>query len=86
MKFSCTRNFAVVVLVSFALTGCFDDTPEAGPVQTVDWYKTHNDERKATLEGCANNPGELKGTPNCENALEAEEQLSSGSLKNVDNW
>jgi hypothetical protein len=86
MNFSCARNFAVVALVSFALTGCFDETKETGPVHDVEWFKTHNNERQATLEECANNPGELKDTPNCSNALEAEKQLSSGSLHDVNNW
>lgn len=49
MKISYVRNFAVVALVSFALTGCFDDTKETGPVQTVDWYKTHDNERQETF-------------------------------------
>lgn len=86
MNFSYVRNFVVVALVSFALTGCFDDTKETGPVHDVEWFKTHDDERQATLEECANNPGELKDTPNCSNALEAEKQLSSGSLHDVNNW
>lgn len=86
MNFSYVRNFVVVALVSFALTGCFDDNKESGPVRDVEWFKTHDDERQAKLEECANNPGELKDMPNCSNALEAEKQLSSGSLHDVNNW
>lgn len=87
MKISYVRNLAVMALVSFALTGCFDEEPASTvPVHDVEWFKAHNDARKATLEECSNNPGELKDTPNCSNALEAEKQLSSGSLHNVENW
>jgi hypothetical protein len=42
-----------------------------GPVQTVDWYKAHDVERKAMLERCHANPGELAMTPNCINASQA---------------
>ncbi len=87
MKISCARNLAVAALVSFALTGCFEDSAkETGPVHDVEWFKAHNNERQVKLEECANNPGELKDTPNCLNALEAEKQLSSGSLRDVNNW
>lgn len=83
-KISCARNIAIVVLISFELTGCFDDTPDTGPVQTVDWYKAHDNERKVTLETCGNNPGELQETPNCINALQAERALSSGEPFELD--
>ncbi|WP_229636044.1 EexN family lipoprotein [Vibrio parahaemolyticus] len=76
----------MLAVVAFSLTGCFESEKTTGPVQTVEWFKSHNDERKETLKTCANNPGELSETPNCVNALEAENQLSSGSLKNVNNW
>lgn len=83
-QISCARNIAVVVLVSAAQSGCFDDTPDTGPVQTVDWYKAHDDERKVTLETCGNNPGELQEAPNCINALQAERALSSGEPFELD--
>lgn len=82
-KFSCARNFVIVALASVVLTGCIDDTPETGPVQTVDWYQAHDDERQATLEVCANNPGELKDDSNCINAREAERMLSSGEPRDI---
>nr|WP_297459450.1 EexN family lipoprotein [uncultured Halomonas sp.] len=83
-KISCARNIAIVVLISVALTGCFDDTPDTGPLQTVDWFKAHDDKRKVTLETCGNNPGELQETPNCINALQAERTLSSGEPFELD--
>jgi hypothetical protein len=84
VKISYVRKLAVVALVSFALTGCFDDSPETGPVQTVDWYKSHDNERQTMLETCSNNPGELQETPNCVNALQAERALSSGESFELD--
>ena len=53
-------------------------------MQTVDWYKAHDDERKMTLEMCGNNPGELQEAPNCINALQAERALSSGETFELD--
>ncbi|ARS53520.1 EexN family lipoprotein [Kushneria konosiri] len=77
-KISCARNTAVVALIGLVLTGCFEDSSDTGSVQTVDWYKAHDDDRKMTLQACSNNPGELRDTPNCINALQAERALSSG--------
>lgn len=82
-KFSCARNFVIVALASVVLTGCLDDTLEIEPVQTVDWYQAHDDERQDTLKVCANNPGELKDDSNCINAREAERMLSSGEPRNI---
>lgn len=69
MNISCARSLAVVILASFTLAGCFDESLDTGPVQTVDWYKEHDNERQTLLEKCSNNPGELKNDPNCTNAL-----------------
>jgi hypothetical protein len=41
-------------------------------VKTVNYYKQHISEQKAKIAECKNNPGELRGTPNCINALTAE--------------
>lgn len=59
--------FSAVVLV-----GCGEKTP----VQTVDWYKTHDVERLAMIEKCAANPGELAASPNCINAKTAANHLT----------
>ncbi len=83
-KIACARNIAVVVLISVAMTGCFDDTPATGQIQTVDWYKAHDDERKVILKTCGNNPGEFQDAPNCINALQAERALSSGEPFELD--
>ena len=86
MIFSCARKVAVLAVATTSLAGCFESEKVIEPVQNVEWFKSNDNVRKETLEKCANNPGELKETPNCKNALEAETQLSSGSLKNVSNW
>ena len=52
-------------------TGC----GQSEPVQTADWYKANDAARKAMLEKCNNNPGELGGSPNCVNAAAAAHQL-----------
>lgn len=89
-NFSYPRNFVAFVLASFVLTGCFDDSPEATrtapteSVHDVDWFKTHDDERQSTLRECSNNPAELRDTPNCINALQAERALSSGEPFELD--
>lgn len=49
------------------LIGC-EAKKEEVTVQTVDWYLTHDVERKAMQKECQNNPGELGQTPNCINA------------------
>ena len=89
-NFSCARNFVAVLLAIFVLTGCFGDSPEltrAAPTESVhdvDWFKTHDDERQSTLRECSNNPAELRDTPNCINALQAERSLSSGESFELD--
>ncbi|HCG7560661.1 TPA: EexN family lipoprotein [Vibrio parahaemolyticus] len=88
MKSSCARKILMLALVSSSLilTGCFEGEKSIESVQTVEWFKSHNNERQAVVKNCTNNPGELSETPNCINALKAEKQLSSGSLRNVNNW
>lgn len=69
----------ILVATSFliGLNGCNDEKKaeadiQAEVVQTVDWYKEHKNERRAVLEKCKSNPGELAATPNCINAAHAE--------------
>lgn len=78
-KFSRTSTVAVVILASILLAGCFSE-----PTRTVDWFKNHDDERQTTIAQCADNPGELAMTPNCQNAFAAEKRLSIGALKRID--
>ncbi|MDW2034946.1 EexN family lipoprotein [Vibrio sp. 665] len=88
MKISCARNLAAMLLASFALAGCFDEsTPTAAsdPTHSVEWFKAHEAERDATLQRCWNNPGELAETPNCVNAEQASKKNDTGSLRKLDN-
>lgn len=71
-----TLIFAVCALS--ALAGCSEPHEEA-VVQTVEYYKTHDAERKRIVEACGNNPGELAATPNCVNACTADEALTWNS-------
>lgn len=62
----------LVMAVTFGLVAC-------GPkesVQTVDWYKAHDVERKVMVKSCLNNPGELQSTANCINATDAHNTLT----------
>lgn len=59
----------VMRIVLFTMTLSFVAYSEE--VKTVNYYKQHISERKAKIEECKNNPGELKGTPNCVNAITA---------------
>lgn len=63
---------ALLFFAAVALVGCGEKTP----VQTVDWYKTHDAERLAMIEKCAANPGELAASPNCINAKTAANHLA----------
>lgn len=70
----------VAILSSFMpLTGYTKDALD--PVQTVEWYKMHEVERKATVERCRNNAGELAATPNCVNANQAAIALTTTPTK-----
>nr|WP_288467080.1 EexN family lipoprotein [uncultured Pseudomonas sp.] len=60
------KFFAVMIAVT-SLIGCKESTP----VQTVEWYTTHDAERLAMIEKCKNNPGELELSANCVNAQAA---------------
>jgi len=87
MKISCARNLATLLLASFTLAGCFDESPSTAseePTRSVEWFKAHQVERDATLQRCWNNPGELADTPNCVNAEQASRKDDTGSLRNLD--
>lgn len=49
------------------------------PVHDVQWYKTHEADRKSTLAKCHNNPGQLALTPNCINAEKAARELTASA-------
>ncbi len=66
------KKISIVLIVAAVLAGCGEKTP----VQTVDWYKTHEAERIAMIKECSANPGELAASPNCINAKTAANHLT----------
>ncbi|MFM2281206.1 MAG: hypothetical protein RLZZ444_3437 [Pseudomonadota bacterium] len=64
------KKLSIVLVVTAVLAGCGENTP----VQTVDWYKAHDTERKAMIAKCKANPGELAASPNCINAQQAQNE------------
>ena len=71
-----------VVLAVLALAAC-SRTPGGGGTLTVDYYRAHAANRAATLSTCANDPGDLRDSPNCVNAREAARVEDVGSLKSL---
>ena len=69
LTFSTWLTCAVLIGGMIALTGCTKESLE--PVNTVEWYKTHEAEMTAMVKKCHSNPGQLASTPNCVNAQEA---------------
>lgn len=65
------KKLSIILVVAAVLAGCGEKTP----VQTVDWYKTHDAERLTMIEKCTDNPGELAASPNCINAKTAANHL-----------
>ncbi|OZI28915.1 hypothetical protein CEG14_23620 [Bordetella genomosp. 1] len=62
------RITVIAILGAFLLSGC----SPSEKTQTVEYYMEHDDIRAAKIKECANNPGELGKTPNCQNAMTAE--------------
>jgi hypothetical protein len=62
--------YTLAAMMLLPLTACKDDA-STDEVLTVDWYKSHKDERDTKIAECKNNPGQLMSTPNCINAIEA---------------
>ena len=69
------KKTAVMMLAAAAaaLAGCKEDKPQE-VVQTVEWFKAHDTERKEMIAKCKNNPGELAASPNCINAQQAQNE------------
>lgn len=66
------KNIIFPLFIVLTLAACGDNTP----VQTVDWYKTHNPERQSMIAKCEANPGELAASANCINAKTAANHLA----------
>lgn len=65
--------FMALAVLPLAFTGC----EKKEETKTVDWYMAPENEAalEAKLKECRNNPGELKDTPNCQNAELANHKL-----------
>lgn len=64
------KKAVLSLLIVALLAGCGENTP----VQTVDWYKTHDMARKNMIAKCKTSPGELAASPNCINAQKAQNE------------
>jgi Tfp pilus assembly protein PilP len=68
-------NKAVVVLASLLiLSACGKDADH--PSQTKDWYMQHDAERHARVAECKNDAAQ-KVMPDCQNALDAQAQITA---------
>ena len=69
--------FVGILTITMPLTGLTKEPHD--PVHDVQWYKTHEAERKSVLAKCHNNPGQLALTPNCINAEKAARELTASA-------
>ena len=74
------RLIPIFIVPLFLLFGC-GEAKKTEPTQTVEWYSSHDQERKEMLGKCRDNPGELGGTPNCTNAVIAERSSAAKPKK-----
>ena len=55
------------------MAGCGQDKSlVTGKTKSLEWFMEHENERQEALEICKENNWQLKGLPNCENAIRAE--------------
>jgi PBP1b-binding outer membrane lipoprotein LpoB len=73
------KIYSLVACIALVLSGC-NESSSSDPTQTVEWYKENTDARQAMMQKCANNPGELRTTPNCINAKQAEQAVLMDKL------
>ncbi len=71
------KKIICVLMFSILFAGC----SKVEKVQTVDWYKKHNDERQQVMKKCNNDPGNLEDDKNCINAFAADDSIVWGSKK-----
>lgn len=73
------RSLLVALLLALLCSPVFAETPQ--DVKGVKWYQEHPEERKAMLDRCNDNPGQLRNDPNCINAIRAALSMSGGSVR-----
>lgn len=62
------------------VAGC-TESPQAE--HTVDYYRGHDDARRARVKTCTNDPGATGRSADCINALEADRLESIGSFRDL---
>ena len=60
----------LIATLTVTLTACSDKASNE-KVYTKQWYIDNKAEQLEKIKECSNNPGELKDTPNCRNAVAA---------------
>lgn len=85
---SCIRRslsfIGVVGALTASLVGCSQETPPPKAAYTVDEYLAKPELMESKLRECANNPGELRSSPDCINVKAAAQQHSIGSRKKME--
>ena len=72
-------NRSLLSMVSVVLVaGCVQET-----APTVEYFRTHEDERKAQLHHCSDEAARAQADPFCINAREAERLESIGHLRDL---
>jgi hypothetical protein len=69
MSIGLIRAMGVSLVILIGVAACGDPPPRA--LFTVNYYKTHENDRLAKLKECEGNPAEQR-TPDCLNATQAQ--------------
>lgn len=64
-----------VILLGLFLTACSEE------VKTLEYYKTHHEERLKVIEECDNKGEPVSSGPNCRNAYNAQAQIRRANNK-----
>lgn len=63
------KRITLILLAAASLSAC-----DSEPTRDAQFYLDNKEERTVKLTECLNNPGEKSHTPNCKNALAAEQK------------
>lgn len=69
------KTVFATLLATVLLTACGEK------IYDLEYYKTHEKERKAQMEKCKSNPGKYKDNANCLNAFTADRKLKQEARK-----
>lgn len=73
MSIGLVRAMGVSLVILMGVAACDDPPPRA--LFTVNYYKTHENDRLAKLKECQSNPAE-QTTPDCMNATQAQSSVN----------